>query len=73
MNGKNFCDQQIDSDIKQYKEKRKLTTGQGKDNATGFLLNYDYQKPLWNNSSLFEQREGIRYDPKAIQQTELVG
>ena len=34
MNGKNFYDQAIDSDIKQYKEIRKLTAGQGKGYTT---------------------------------------
>ena len=29
INGKNLYDQAIDSDIKRYKEIRKLTTGQG--------------------------------------------
>ena len=32
---KNFYDQAIDSDIKRYKEIRKLKTEQGKDFATG--------------------------------------
>ena len=43
---KNFCDQAIDSDIKRYKEIRKLTTGQGEDvyYTTGRLLDYDYLK-----------------------------
>ena len=31
INGKNFYDKAIDSDIKRYKEIRKLTTGQGGD------------------------------------------
>ena len=31
INGKNFYDQAIDSDIKRYEEIRKLTTGQGED------------------------------------------
>ena len=36
---KNFYDQSIDSTgVKQYKEIRKLTTGQGKDFTTGCLL-----------------------------------
>ena len=39
MNGKNFYDQAIDSDIKQYEEIRKLTTGQGEGCTT--LLDYD--------------------------------
>ena len=43
-NGENFCDQQIDSDIKQYDEIRKLTTEQGEDCTTGCLVDYDYIK-----------------------------
>ena len=38
INGRNFYDQAIDSDIKQYKETRKLTTGQGEDFTAGCLL-----------------------------------
>ena len=38
---KNFYDQPVDHDIKQYKEIRKLTTGQGKDYTTGCFLDYD--------------------------------
>ena len=44
INGKNFYDQAIDSDIKRYKEIRKLTIGQGKDYTAGCLLDYDYIK-----------------------------
>ena len=38
INRKNFYDQGIDSDIKRYKETRKLTTGQSEDYTTGCLL-----------------------------------
>ena len=41
---KNLFDHKIDSDIKRYKETRKLTTGQGEAYATGVLLDYDYIK-----------------------------
>ena len=41
INGKNFYDQAIDSDIKRYEEIRKLTTGQSEDYTTGYLLEYD--------------------------------
>ena len=44
INGKNFYDQTIDSDIKPYEEIRKLTTRQGEDYTTGCLLDYDYIK-----------------------------
>ena len=45
INGKTFYDQPIDSDIKRYKEMRKLTTGQSEDYA-GFLLDYEYTKTI---------------------------
>ena len=41
INGKNFYDQAVDSDIKRYKEIRKLITGKGGDHTTGCLSNYD--------------------------------
>ena len=44
INGKNFFDQAIDSDIKQYEEIRKLTTGQGEDYTTEYLLDNDFIK-----------------------------
>ena len=44
INGKNVYDQAIDSDIKQYEEIKKLTTGQGEDYTTGCLLDYEYVK-----------------------------
>ena len=44
INGKNFFDQPIDSDIKRYEEIRKLTTEQSEDYTTGCLLDYDYIK-----------------------------
>ena len=44
INGKNFYDEAIDSDIKWYKENIKLTTGQCEDYTNGCLLDYDYIK-----------------------------
>ena len=44
INGENFYDQAIHSDIKRYKESRKLTTGQDEDYNTGCLLDYGYIK-----------------------------
>ena len=41
---KNFYNRVNDSEIKQYKEIRKLTTGQGEDYTTGGLLDYEYIK-----------------------------
>ena len=44
INEKKNNDQPIDSYIKQYKEIRKLRTGQGEDYTIGCLLDYDYIK-----------------------------
>ena len=42
INEKNVYDQPIDSDIKQYKEIRKLTTGKDEVYTTGCFLGYEY-------------------------------
>ena len=41
----------IDSNIKQYEEIRKLTTGKGEDYTNGCLLDYDYIKIIIDISS----------------------
>ena len=74
INGKNFYDQPIDSDIKRYEEIRKLTTEQGEDYATGCLIDYDY---ITNHYGLlavdFSRQKELDADQKAIQQIEFVG
>ena len=72
--GKKLYYQPIDFDIKQYKEIRKWTTGQGEDYTTGSLLDYESVK---NHDeliavSLSRQKE-LGTDQKAIQQIEFVG
>ena len=71
---KNFHSQAIDSDIKRYKEIRKLTTRQGDDYTTGCLLDYDYIKYHYRvmAADLSRPKE-LDVDPKAIQQMEFVG
>ena len=61
VNGKNFYDQPINSNIKRYKEIRKLATRQGECYTSGCLLDDEYgKKSLWTNSSWFEQIKRIR-------------
>ena len=71
---KNLYDRAIDFDIKQQKEIRKLTTGQGEDYTAGYLLDYDY---IINHYRLKEidlgRQKELDADPKAIQQEEFVG
>ena len=74
INGKNFYDEAIDSNIKRYEEIRKLTTGQGEDYTTEFLLEYDYIESHYRLVAvdLSRQKESD-VDPKAIQQIDLAG
>ena len=73
-NAKNVYDQAIDSDIKRYKEIRKLTTGQGEDFTTGCLLDYDYIKNrhILLAVDLSIQKE-LDTDRKVTQQIESIG
>ena len=73
INGKNFYDQPIDSDIKQYEEIRKLTTGQGEDYTTGCLLDYEYIKNHYRLIAVdLSRQKELDADLKAIQQIELL-
>ena len=74
INGKNFYDQAIDSDIKRYEEIRKLTTGQGEDYTSRCLLDYDYIKNHYSVIAVDVSREKeLDSYRKAIQQIEFVG
>ena len=72
-NTKTFYDQPPDSDIKQYEEIRKLTTGQGEDFTAGFLLDYDCIKNHYRLIAVDFSRQKVDADPKAIYQIEFVG
>ena len=63
----------VDCDIKRYKEIGKLTTGQGEDYTTGFLLDYDYIKNHYKlmTVDLIRKKE-LDADPKANQQIQSV-
>ena len=50
-------DQAIDSDIKRYKDIRKLTTGQVDDYSTGCLLDYVYTKNHYKLTALDLNRQ----------------
>ena len=71
INGKNFYDQPIDSNIKPYKENRNLTTGQGEDYTTGCLLDPDYIRNHYRLISVeLSRQKQLDADPKLIQQIE---
>ena len=73
INEKNFYDQPIDSNLKQYEEIRKLTTGPGVYYTTVWLLVYDYIKTHYRlivvNLNWLKELDA---DPKAFQQSEFV-
>ena len=61
---KNFFDQSIGSDIKRYKEIRKLTTGQGEDYTTGCLLEYEYIKNHYRLIAVYLRKQKNRCSSK---------
>ena len=65
INGKNFYDQPIDSNIKRSAE---ITTGHGEDYTTQCLLDYDIK----NHYSWFEKTKELDAYPKPAQQIEFV-
>ena len=67
INRRNFYDHPVNSNIEQYEEIRKLTTGQDEDCTTGYLLDYDYIK---NHCRLidFSRQKELDADSKATQQ-----
>ena len=74
INGKNFCDQAIDSEIKRYEEIRKLTTGQGEDYTTGYLLDNNYIKNHYRLIAVdLSRQKELDADLKAIQQIQFIG
>ena len=74
MYGRNFYNQPISDQIKNYDEIRKITTGKGDDYTTGCLLDYQYFKDHYQLIAvdLSTQKE-LEADPRASQQIEFYG
>ena len=70
INGKNFYDQPVYSDIKRYEKIRKLTTGQGEDYT---ILDYHYIKNDYRLIAVdLSRQKELDIDPQAIQQIEFI-
>ena len=71
INGRNFYDNPIESDIEKYRELKKVMIGKGEDYITGSLLDYSYFKEHYKLVAvdLSKQKE-LDADPRAIQQIE---
>ena len=71
IDGRNFYDNPIESDIEKYRELKKVMIGKGEDYSTGSLLDFDYFKKHYELVAvdLSKQKE-LDADPRAIQQIE---
>ena len=70
IDGRNFYDNPIESDIEKYRELKKVMIGKGEDYTTGSLLDFNYfDKHKLVAVDLSKQKE-LDADPRAIQQIE---
>ena len=71
IDGRNFYDNPIESDIEKYRELKKVMIGKGEDYTTRSLLDYDYFNINYKLVAvdLSKQKE-LDADPRAIQQIE---
>ena len=71
IDGRNFYDNPIESDIEKYRELKKVMIGKGEDYTTGSLLDYNYFDKHYKlvAVALSKQKE-LDADPRAIQQIE---
>ena len=71
IDGRNFYDNPIESDIEKYRELKRVMIGKGEDYTTGSLLDYDYFKKHYKlvDVDLSKQKE-LDADLRAIQQIE---
>ena len=73
IDGKNFFDQPINSDLKTYENIRKIATGQGDDYTTGCLLDYSYFKDYYKMIAIdLSKQQVLDADPRAIQQINFI-
>ena len=72
IDGRNFYDNPIESDIEKYRELKKVMIGKGEDYTTGSLLNYNYFKRHYKLVAvdLSKQKE-LDANPRAFQQIEV--
>ena len=71
IDGRNFYDNPIESDIEKHRELKKVMIGKGEDYTARSLLDYDYFKKHYKLAAvdLSKQKE-LDADPRAIQQIE---
>ena len=71
---KNVFDQSVKNDIRAYDNIWQISTGQGDDYTTGFLLDYNYFKEHYNIIAIdLSKQKEVDFNPKAIQQISFTG
>ena len=71
IDGRNFYDNPIESDIEKYRELKKVMIGKGEDYTTGSLLDFDYFKKHYKLVAVdISKQKELGADPRAIQQIE---
>ena len=69
IDGRNFYDQPINDSIKQYDKMKKISTGQGDDYTTGFLLDFsNFEKNYRSIAVDLSKQKVLDVDSRAIQQ-----
>ena len=70
----NVCDQPIRNDLITYDNIRQIATGQGDDDTTGCLLDYNYFKKYYKMIAInLSKQQALHDDPKPIQQIKSTG
>ena len=71
IDGRNFYDNPIESDIEKQRELKKVMIGKGEDYTTGSLLDYNYFNKHYKLVAVdLSKQEELDADPRAIQQIE---
>ena len=69
IDGKNYFDQPINSNLKTYESIRKIATGQGDDYTSGCLLDYSHFNNCYKMIVIdLSKQQVFDADPRAIQQ-----
>ena len=73
IDGHNFYDNPISSEIEQYDELRKVILGKGDDYTTGCLLDFDYFKKHYRLVAIdLSKQKEFDVDPRAVEQIEFI-
>ena len=70
IDGRNFYDKSIESDIEKYRELKKVMIGKGEDSNTGSLFDFNYFDKHYKLVAVDLSKQKELADPRAIQQIE---